>query len=65
MDLAVNFSCECFSIALDSRFLKSLSGGSGVIVLGQVNWPRPAAKLSKIGVVLYNSLNAVGSFTCI
>lgn len=67
MDSAVNSSCECFSIALDSRFLKGLSGGSGVIVLGQVNWPQLAAKLSKIGVVLYNSFNAsaVGHFTCL
>lgn len=65
MGLAVNSSCECFSIALDSRFLKGLSGGSGVIVLGQVNWPRLAARLSKIGVVLYDASNAsaAGHFT--
>lgn len=67
MDLAVNSSCECFSIALDSNFLKGLSGGSGVIVLGQVNWPRLAAKLSKIGVVLYNASNASAAdrFACV
>lgn len=58
--------CECFSIALDSRFLKGLSGGSGVIVLGQVNWPRLAARLSKIVIVLYDTSNAsaAGHFTC-
>lgn len=65
--LAAGSSCECFSIALDSRFLKGLSGGSGVIVLGQVNWPRLAARLSKIGVVLYNasSASAAGRFACV
>lgn len=33
-------------------------------MLGQVNWPRLAAKLSKIGVVLYDVLNssAAGPF---
>lgn len=64
MDSAVNSSCECFSIALDSRFLKGLSGGSGVIVLGQVNWPQLAAKLSKISVVQLLQCN-VGHFTCL
>lgn len=36
-------------------------------MLGQANWPRLAAKLSKIGVVLYDSFSAsaVGRFTCL
>lgn len=46
-DLAVNSSGESFSIALDSSFLKGLSGGSGLIVLGQANWPPLAATLSE------------------
>lgn len=61
MDLADGSSCECFSIALDSRFLKGLSGASPVIVLGKANRPRQASKLSRIGVVFYKLLSASAS----
>lgn len=61
-DLAVNSSCESFPIALDSSFLKGLSGGSGLIVLGQANWPPLAATLS-YGVLL-DGWRAERRFTC-
>ena len=62
VDLAVSSSCECFSLALGSSFLKGLSGGSGVIVLGQVNWPRLAATLSETTCCAMDG--AVGRSTC-
>lgn len=63
LDLAVNSSCECFSLALDSSFLKGLSGRSGLIVLGQANWPRLAARLSETACCPMDFASAVGHFT--
>lgn len=45
-----------------AAFLKGLSGGSGVIVLGQVNWPRLAAKLSKNRCCVVQLLEHSGPF---
>lgn len=59
MGLAVSPSSECFTIALDSKFLKGLSG---VIVLGQVNRPRLEATLSKRGVAPYDVSDAFSPF---